>query len=102
METRLDILTFLINQFLSTTPVRDILSSEVIRHEDHCRSCARLGELICCESCPAVYHLECIEPPLKKNPETGLGEVPDEWKCCICKKDEVTKEFEKRIINIYI
>ena len=47
VEKRIDILTILVNQFLATTPVRDSLSTEVIKHEDHCRACARLGELIC-------------------------------------------------------
>lgn len=88
VEKRLDVLTALVNLFLITTPVRDSLSSEIIKHEDHCRACARLGELICCETCPAVYHLECIDSAHKK--DWCGGNPPDQWKCGICKKDELT------------
>ena len=42
----------------------------------------RLGDLLCCETCSAVYHLTCVEP--------ALEEVPDEdWVCSICKAHKV-------------
>ena len=28
--------------------------------EEECRLCQKEGELICCESCPAAFHLSCI------------------------------------------
>ena len=28
--------------------------------EDQCRLCQQGGEMICCESCPAAFHLSCI------------------------------------------
>ena len=53
-----------------------------IVYDDHCRSCHKLGDLLCCETCPATYHLECVNPPLK--------EVPDhDWQCEICRKHQV-------------
>lgn len=80
LENRLAVLQFLCNQFLITNPVRDDLLSEVpIHYDDHCRVCHRLGDLLCCETCPAVYHLECVDPP--------LVDVPSEdWQCALCKQ----------------
>lgn len=79
IEDRLTILQFLTDQFLQTTFVRDDLIQEgPIHYDDHCRNCHRLGNLLCCETCPAVYHLECVDPP--------LVDVPSEdWQCHICK-----------------
>ena len=42
----------------------------------------RLGELLCCESCPAVYHLDCIQPPLTSVPER-------DWACPVCNTSRV-------------
>ncbi|XP_026495038.2 nucleosome-remodeling factor subunit NURF301 [Vanessa tameamea] len=80
VEDRLAVLQFLCNQFLITNPVRDDLISEVpIHYDDHCRVCHRLGDLLCCETCPAVFHLECVDPP--------LVDVPSEdWQCALCKQ----------------
>ncbi|XP_075969552.1 nucleosome-remodeling factor subunit NURF301 E(bx) isoform X2 [Anticarsia gemmatalis] len=80
VDDRLAVLQFLCNQFLITNPVRDDLLSEVpIHYDDHCRVCHRLGDLLCCETCPAVFHLECVDPP--------LGDVPSEdWQCALCKQ----------------
>ncbi|XP_053625011.1 nucleosome-remodeling factor subunit NURF301 [Plodia interpunctella] len=80
IEERVTVLQFLCNQFLITNPVRDDLLSEVpIHYDDHCRVCHRLGDLLCCETCPAVFHLECVDPP--------LVDVPSEdWQCALCKQ----------------
>ncbi|XP_038215302.1 nucleosome-remodeling factor subunit NURF301 [Zerene cesonia] len=80
VEDRLSVLQFLCNQFLITNPVRDDLISEVpIHYDDHCRVCHRLGDLLCCETCPAVYHLECVDPPLEDVPS-------EDWQCALCKQ----------------
>nr|XP_034840271.1 nucleosome-remodeling factor subunit NURF301 [Maniola hyperantus] len=80
VEDRVAVLQFMCNQFLITNPVRDDLISEVpIHYDDHCRVCHRLGDLLCCETCPAVFHLECVDPP--------LVDVPSEdWQCALCKQ----------------
>ena len=84
-EIRIKILGWLVEIFLATNLVRESLVAEGnITHEDHCRSCNRLGELVCCETCPAVYHLGCIDPPLSED------EPPDDWKCPICVKNKVS------------
>ncbi|KAL0842047.1 hypothetical protein ABMA28_014249 [Loxostege sticticalis] len=80
IEDRVAVLQFLCNQFLITNPVRDDLLSEApIQYDDHCRVCHRLGDLLCCETCPAVYHLECVDPPLVNVPS-------EDWQCALCKQ----------------
>ncbi|XP_055538687.1 nucleosome-remodeling factor subunit NURF301 [Wyeomyia smithii] len=83
-EERLKVLQFLTDQFLITTTVRDdMLQEGPIHYDDHCRICHRLGDLLCCETCPAVFHLECVDPP--------LVDVPSEdWQCNLCKLHKVS------------
>ncbi|CAN4081812.1 unnamed protein product [Withania somnifera] len=40
-----------------------------------CVVCDLGGNLLCCESCPRTYHLQCLDPPLKRIP-TGKWECP--------------------------
>ncbi|XP_048270698.1 nucleosome-remodeling factor subunit NURF301 isoform X2 [Bombus terrestris] len=84
VEDRIKVLQFLTDQFLITNPVReDLLHEGNMHYDDHCRVCHRLGDLLCCETCPAVFHLECVEPP--------LVDVPTEdWQCSTCKAHKVT------------
>ncbi|KAL1380068.1 hypothetical protein pipiens_014471, partial [Culex pipiens pipiens] len=83
-QQRLRVLQFLTDQFLVTTTVRDdMLQESPIHYDDHCRICHRLGDLLCCETCPAVFHLECVDPP--------LIDVPSEdWQCNLCKLHKVS------------
>lgn len=78
LDNKIKILQFLVDQFLATNIAREELMSEgVVAYDDHCRVCHRLGDLLCCETCSAVYHLECVKPPLQEVPE-------DEWQCEVC------------------
>uniref|UniRef100_A0A8C3B3M6 Bromodomain PHD finger transcription factor n=1 Tax=Cyclopterus lumpus TaxID=8103 RepID=A0A8C3B3M6_CYCLU len=78
LESKIKVLQFLVDQFLATNIAREELMSEgVVAYDDHCRVCHRLGDLLCCETCSAVYHLECVKPPLQEVPE-------DEWQCEVC------------------
>uniref|UniRef100_A0A8C6NKZ6 Bromodomain PHD finger transcription factor n=2 Tax=Nothobranchius TaxID=28779 RepID=A0A8C6NKZ6_NOTFU len=78
LENKIKVLQFLVDQFLATNIAREELMSEgVVAYDDHCRVCHRLGDLLCCETCSAVYHLECVKPPLQEVPE-------DEWQCEVC------------------
>ncbi|KAL3268250.1 hypothetical protein HHI36_007374 [Cryptolaemus montrouzieri] len=54
-----------------------------MHYDDHCRVCHKLGDLLCCETCPAVYHLECVDPPLVNVPE-------EDWQCGICRSHRVS------------
>ncbi|XP_039036889.1 protein CHROMATIN REMODELING 4-like isoform X2 [Hibiscus syriacus] len=43
-----------------------------------CVICDLGGNLLCCDNCPSTYHLQCLDPPLKRIP-TGKWQCP---KCC--------------------
>ncbi|KAI4894062.1 hypothetical protein NFI96_019329 [Prochilodus magdalenae] len=78
LESKLKVLQFLVDQFLATNRAREELMSEgVVQYDDHCRVCHSLGDLLCCETCSAVYHLDCVRPPLREVPE-------EEWQCEVC------------------
>lgn len=85
---KLKVLQFLCDQFLASNKVREeILSEGAITYDDHCRACHKLGDLLCCETCTAVYHLECVDPPLTEVPE-------DDWLCSVCKEHRVDGVYD--------
>lgn len=93
---RIKVLGWLVDQFLTTNVVREqLLGDGSILHEDHCRACNRLGELICCEQCPAVYHIECVTPALK-----DPTDPPDDWKCPVCVKHQVEIQFLNDLVYL--
>ncbi|BFZ04666.1 hypothetical protein BsWGS_07705 [Bradybaena similaris] len=49
-------------------------------NHDSCDSCKEGGDLICCDRCPAAFHLLCHDPPLVEE-ELPTGE----WLCHKCK-----------------
>lgn len=84
IDNRLKVLQFLTDQFLITFPVReDLIHEGNFISDEHCRVCHRLGDLVCCETCPAVYHMECVEPPLHQLPR-------DAWQCNLCKTHRIS------------
>lgn len=48
-------------------------------HEDYCALCHRSGELLMCDTCNLVYHLQCLDPPLTAIPNGT-------WSCPKCKE----------------
>nr|XP_037274158.1 LOW QUALITY PROTEIN: bromodomain adjacent to zinc finger domain protein 1A-like [Rhipicephalus microplus] len=46
-------------------------------NDDSCDACGKGGTLICCDSCPLAYHLECTRPPLRRLPRGN-------WNCHKC------------------
>ncbi|KAL0273288.1 UNVERIFIED_CONTAM: hypothetical protein PYX00_005994 [Menopon gallinae] len=48
-------------------------------NEDWCAVCMDGGELICCDNCPKVFHVNCHIPALKSIP--GESET---WQCLLC------------------
>lgn len=61
-------------------------SSQGDIHEDFCTVCRRSGQLLMCDTCSRVYHLDCLDPPLKTIPK-GM------WICPKC-QDQVTAASE--------
>ncbi|KAK3085048.1 hypothetical protein FSP39_023477, partial [Pinctada imbricata] len=49
-------------------------------NHDCCDSCKEGGDLLCCDWCPAAFHLQCHDPPLEED-----DVPPGEWKCHKCK-----------------
>lgn len=46
--------------------------------DDYCAVCRCGGDLVCCDECPRVYHIECHVPSLN---EISMN---DKWKCGLC------------------
>ncbi|KAG7281401.1 hypothetical protein CRUP_029850 [Coryphaenoides rupestris] len=59
--------------------VRDVRRSGRTTNHDTCDSCREGGDLLCCDHCPAAFHLQCCNPPLS---EEMLP--PGEWMCHRC------------------
>jgi len=48
-------------------------------NHDVCDSCKEGGALICCDFCPASFHLQCHDPPLEDD------DIPEgDWMCIKC------------------
>ena len=83
-QTRVELLSILADQFITTNAVRDDIQSEGAQApEDYCRVCHRLGDMLICESCSGTFHLACLDPPIHDVPE-------DDWKCYVCQANEVS------------
>ena len=83
IQDKLDVLCHLAKDVLSLNIIREEIQNEgLFISDDYCRKCGRMGDLLCCELCPAVYHLECLSPPLLEVPE-------NEWFCPICAEQHV-------------
>ncbi|XP_043910367.1 PHD finger protein 12 isoform X2 [Protopterus annectens] len=76
----------------SRKPEKEPRRSGRATNHDSCDSCKEGGDLLCCDHCPAAFHLQCCNPPLS---EEMLP--PGEWMCHRCtirrKKREQKKEF---------
>ncbi|XP_018115697.1 PHD finger protein 21A isoform X1 [Xenopus laevis] len=60
-------------------------STDADIHEDFCSICKKSGQLLMCDTCSRVYHLDCLEPPLKTIPK-GM------WICPKCHDQMMKKE----------
>ena len=82
-KSKLKLMCQLTDNVMNLNLIREeIVNEGLFVSDDHCRRCGRMGDLLCCELCPAVYHLECLEPPLTEVPD-------DEWLCPVCDKQNV-------------
>uniref|UniRef100_A0A5S6QJZ2 PHD-type domain-containing protein n=1 Tax=Trichuris muris TaxID=70415 RepID=A0A5S6QJZ2_TRIMR len=83
ISERLTVLLWLSERVLQTQIIRDKVNCEgVSKNDDHCRDCGKCGDLLCCTSCSAVYHLRCL-------PEEMKIDSPSTWRCSICLKHEL-------------
>ncbi len=87
---RVRVLSFLADQILLAPVVREYIVEDGHQAtEEHCRICHRVGEVLVCDTCPGVYHLGCLDPPLQDVPE-------DEWRCYVCQSNDVDGVTECR------
>ncbi|KAL6206272.1 hypothetical protein ACLB2K_023520 [Fragaria x ananassa] len=66
---------------LANEIISDRLSSKKKGNDGYyyeCVVCDLGGNLLCCDSCPQTYHLQCLNPPLKRIPN-GKWQCPN---CC--------------------
>ncbi|CAL1540892.1 unnamed protein product [Lymnaea stagnalis] len=62
----------------STSIQQDVISKKMHdNHEDYCAACGKGGQLLMCETCRLVYHLDCLSPPLTEAPTYA-------WSCPKC------------------
>ncbi|XP_073397803.1 PHD finger protein 21A isoform X1 [Dendrobates tinctorius] len=66
-------------------PLPNPYSTDADIHEDFCSVCRKSGQLLMCDTCSRVYHLDCLEPPLKSIPK-GM------WICPKCQHQMLKKE----------
>jgi chromodomain-helicase-DNA-binding protein 4 len=61
--------------------------------ESMCRVCDDGGDIICCDACPASYHLGCLSPPLSAAPEGT-------WLCpsCVNPLEEIERILDVRTV----
>ncbi|KAI4332040.1 hypothetical protein L6164_016981 [Bauhinia variegata] len=68
-----------------------------------CVVCDLGGNLLCCDSCPRTYHLQCLNPPLKRIPN-------GKWQCPSCSQgndqlkpinqlDSISKRARTKIVT---
>ncbi|XP_046385896.1 PHD finger protein 12 [Ischnura elegans] len=58
-------------------------------NHDSCDACSEGGDLLCCDRCPASFHLQCHDPPLEKE-DIPVGE----WLCHCCKVTRASEECQ--------
>ncbi|XP_035638579.1 PHD finger protein 12-like [Oncorhynchus keta] len=63
-------------------------------NHDTCDSCREGGDLLCCDHCPAAFHLQCCNPPLSKEMLP-----PGDWMCHRCMVRRKKRELKKEQIN---
>ncbi|XP_002735005.1 E3 ubiquitin-protein ligase TRIM33-like [Saccoglossus kowalevskii] len=54
-------------------------------NEDYCACCQNGGDLLCCDTCPKVFHLQCHIPSLTATPK-------ETWICGLCQ--DLCKEIQ--------
>ena len=88
---RLAVLRVLTDVFADLELVRSDLNTEgQITYDMKCRRCGEGGNLLCCDNCPAVYHLQCIKPPLENIPE-------HQWLCSLCEANQLQGVHEASV-----
>ena len=54
-----------------------LLVVPVVQDTEACEVCGEVGKVLLCDTCPRVFHLSCVDPPLSEVPE-------GDWSCDFC------------------
>jgi len=73
----------------TTTPKATDVNVGIDGNQFFCAECGGLGDVICCDGCPKVYHRACI--PVTKSPPKSLDE-DDPWFCPSCTEEGKDKK----------
>ncbi|XP_051541513.1 PHD finger protein 12-like isoform X2 [Myxocyprinus asiaticus] len=78
----------------SRKPDRSTRRASRATNHDTCDSCREGGDLLCCDHCPAAFHLQCCNPPLSREMLP-----PGDWICHRCTIRKKKREQKKEQIN---
>uniref|UniRef100_A0A6Q2YGF7 PHD-type domain-containing protein n=1 Tax=Esox lucius TaxID=8010 RepID=A0A6Q2YGF7_ESOLU len=84
-----------------TLPLPSPSSGDGDIHEDFCTVCRRSGQLLMCDTCARVYHLDCLAPPLKTIPR-GMWICPQCHDQILMKDEAIPWPGTLAIVHSYI
>ncbi|KAL1007035.1 hypothetical protein UPYG_G00081060 [Umbra pygmaea] len=84
-----------------TLPLPSPTSGDGDIHEDFCTVCRRSGQLLMCDTCARVYHLDCLTPPLKTIPR-GMWICPQCHDQILMKDEAIPWPGTLAIVHSYI
>ncbi|RWS12711.1 hypothetical protein B4U79_11049 [Dinothrombium tinctorium] len=69
-------------------------SQQRTTNHEYCDYCKEGGDLLCCDRCPAAFHLSCNDPPLDED------DVPTgDWLCKRCKIFDELESAESSVLE---
>lgn len=75
-------------------PERETRRGGRATNHDTCDSCREGGDLLCCDHCPAAFHLQCCNPPLSREMLP-----PGDWMCHRCSVRKKKREQKSEHVN---
>uniref|UniRef100_A0A8C2KFF4 PHD finger protein 12 n=1 Tax=Cyprinus carpio TaxID=7962 RepID=A0A8C2KFF4_CYPCA len=75
-------------------PERETRRGGRATNHDTCDSCREGGDLLCCDHCPAAFHLQCCNPPLSREMLP-----PGDWMCHRCSVRKKKHEQKAEQVN---
>ncbi len=83
-------------------PTREIPVTKKIMGNDgnfhYCHVCKEVGDVVCCDGCPHVYHPQCLPPDSESFAALDLQNDDDPWYCPDCygkQKDPKNKKTKR-------
>ena len=65
---------------ICTNGKRSLRNADYLESDDNCAVCLGKGKVLCCDSCPRVFHVDCLDEVLDYDP------LPEFWECNSCRK----------------